>query len=65
MVTLSDQDPCPRRSGLRTRNGPASVAPECHPVVTMGLLLTVVPLVLAFALLQRFRRSGPTAGAVK
>ncbi len=34
-------------------------------MVTMGLLLTAVPLILAFALLQRFRRSGPTAGAVK
>ncbi len=34
-------------------------------MVVMGSLLAVVPLILAFVLLQRFWRSGLTAGAVK
>lgn len=41
------------------------VPPEYHPVVIMGSLLAVVPHILAFVLLQRFRRGGPNAGSVK
>ncbi|WP_299534426.1 carbohydrate ABC transporter permease [uncultured Streptomyces sp.] len=65
MVMLSDQDLYPVSLGLYTWNSSASVSPEYYPVVIMGSLLAVVPLVLAFALLQRFWRSGLTAGAVK
>lgn len=36
-----------------------------YPVVIMGSLLAVIPLILAFALLQRFWRSGLTTGSVK
>ncbi len=43
----------------------ATVSPEYYPVVIMGSLLAVLPLVLAFVLLQRFWRGGLTAGAVK
>lgn len=65
MVMLSDQDLYPVSLGLYTWNSAATVSPEYYPVVIMGSLLAVLPLILAFALLQRFWRSGLTAGAVK
>ncbi|MFE9725878.1 carbohydrate ABC transporter permease [Streptomyces sp. NPDC005794] len=65
MVMLSDQDLYPVSLGLYSWNSAASVSPEYYPVVVVGSLLAVVPLILAFALLQRFWRSGLTAGAVK
>ncbi|AJP05348.1 sugar ABC transporter permease [Streptomyces cyaneogriseus subsp. noncyanogenus] len=65
MVMLSDQDLYPVSLGLYAWNSAASVSPEYYPVVIMGSLLAVLPLVAAFVLLQRFWRSGLTAGAVK
>ncbi|QCX80367.1 L-arabinose transport system permease protein AraQ [Streptomyces sp. YIM 121038] len=65
MVMLSDQDLYPVSLGLYQWNSQATVSPEYYPVVITGSLLAVVPLLLAFALLQRFWRSGLTAGAVK
>ncbi|MFI8998562.1 carbohydrate ABC transporter permease [Streptomyces sp. NPDC053542] len=65
MVMLSDQELYPVSLGLYTWNSSATVSPEYYPVVVMGSLLAVLPLILAFMLLQRFWRSGLTAGAVK
>ncbi|GAB3894555.1 carbohydrate ABC transporter permease [Kibdelosporangium lantanae] len=65
MVMLSNQKLYPVSLGLYTWNSQASVSPEYYPVVITGALLAVVPLIVAFALLQRFWRSGLTAGAVK
>ncbi|MFE7107920.1 carbohydrate ABC transporter permease [Streptomyces sp. NPDC057575] len=65
MVMLSDQHLYPVSLGLYTWNSAAIVSPEYYPVVIMGSLLAVLPLILAFALLQRFWKSGLTAGAVK
>jgi multiple sugar transport system permease protein len=65
MVMLSNQKLYPVSLGLYTWNSQATVSPEYYPVVIMGALVAVVPLILAFALLQRFWRSGLTAGAVK
>ncbi|MZD03879.1 ABC transporter permease subunit [Streptomyces sp. SID5785] len=65
MVMLSDQDLYPVSLGLYQWNSQASVSPEYYPVVIMGSLLAVLPLILAFVLLQRFWRAGLTAGAVK
>ncbi|MCX5415612.1 carbohydrate ABC transporter permease [Streptomyces sp. NBC_00059] len=65
MVMLSDQDLYPVSLGLYSWNSAASVSPEYYPAVIMGSLLAVLPLILAFAMLQRFWRSGLTAGAVK
>jgi len=65
MVMLSDQDLYPVSLGLYQWNSSATVSPEYYPVVIMGSLLAVLPLVLAFILLQRFWRGGLTAGAVK
>ncbi|MFF4508082.1 carbohydrate ABC transporter permease [Streptomyces sp. NPDC001401] len=65
MVMLSNQDLYPVSLGLYTWNSSATVSPEYYPVVIMGSLLAVLPLILAFVLLQRFWRSGLTAGSVK
>ncbi|MER5615033.1 carbohydrate ABC transporter permease [Streptomyces sp. NPDC002215] len=65
MVMLSDQHLYPVGLGLYTWNSAAVVSPEYYPVVIMGSLLAVLPLILAFALLQRFWKPGLTAGAVK
>ncbi|MFC6063668.1 carbohydrate ABC transporter permease [Streptomyces ochraceiscleroticus] len=65
MVMLSDQELYPVSLGLYTWNSSATVSPEYYPVVVMGSLLAVLPLILAFMMLQRFWRSGLTAGAVK
>jgi multiple sugar transport system permease protein len=65
MVMLSDQHLYPLSLGLYTWNSQALVSPEYYPVVVMGSLLAVLPLIVAFVMLQRFWRSGLTAGAVK
>ncbi|MFJ6567787.1 carbohydrate ABC transporter permease [Streptomyces sp. NPDC091292] len=65
MVMLSDQHLYPVSLGLYSWNSSATVSPEYYPVVITGSLLAVLPLILAFVLLQRFWRSGLTAGAVK
>lgn len=65
MVMLSDQKLYPVSLGLYTWNSSANVAPDYYPVVIMGSLLAILPLILAFSLLQRFWKSGLTAGAVK
>ncbi|WHT22468.1 carbohydrate ABC transporter permease [Crossiella sp. CA-258035] len=65
MVMLSDQKLYPVSLGLYAWNSAATVSPEYYPLVIMGSLLAVLPLIVAFLLLQRFWRSGLTAGAVK
>jgi multiple sugar transport system permease protein len=65
MVMLSDQKLYPVSLGLYTWNSSARVDPDYFPVVITGSLLAVLPLIVAFVLLQRFWRSGLTAGAVK
>lgn len=65
LVMLSDHELYPVSLGLYTWNSQATVSPEYYPVVVMGSLLAVLPLIVAFLMLQRFWRSGLTAGAVK
>lgn len=65
LVMLSDQHLYPVSLGLYTWNSQATVTPDYYPVVIAGSLLAVLPLIVAFVLLQRFWRSGLTAGAVK
>ena len=65
MVMLSDQKLYPVSLGLYQWNSSATVSPEYYPVVIVGSLFAVLPLILAFMLLQRFWRAGMTAGAVK
>ncbi|MET9225381.1 carbohydrate ABC transporter permease [Lentzea sp. NPDC003310] len=65
MVMLSDQLLYPVSLGLYQWNSSATVSPEYYPVVIMGSLFAVLPLIVAFMLLQRFWKAGLTAGAVK
>ncbi|MDA2804168.1 carbohydrate ABC transporter permease [Nocardiopsis suaedae] len=65
MVMLSDQDLYPVTLGLYNWNSAATTSPEYYPVVVTGSLLAVLPLIAAFLMLQRFWKTGLTAGAVK
>ncbi|MER5427558.1 carbohydrate ABC transporter permease [Streptomyces sp. NPDC002588] len=65
MVMLSDEHLYPLSLGLYTWNSSATVSPEYYPLVVIGSLLAVVPLIVAFVTLQRYWRSGLTAGSVK
>lgn len=65
MVMLSDQHLYPLSLGLYTWNSSATVSPEYYPLVVIGSLLAVVPLIVAFVTLQRYWKSGLTAGSVK
>ncbi|WP_225793719.1 carbohydrate ABC transporter permease [Streptomyces aculeolatus] len=67
LIMIKDPDWYPLTLGLKSWNDQASTAggePVFHLVIT-GSLLTIVPLVAAFLLLQRFWQSGLAAGSVK
>ncbi|MFD1050974.1 carbohydrate ABC transporter permease, partial [Kibdelosporangium lantanae] len=67
LIMLSDPKWYPLTVGLNQWSAQAIGAgaePVYHLVVT-GSLLTIVPLVIAFLLLQRFWQSGLSAGSVK
>ncbi|XXC84459.1 hypothetical protein ACLLJJ_00750 [Streptomyces sp. A5-4] len=46
-------------------NAAAPIVPDYYPLMVIGSLLALLPLVIAFVLLQRLWKSGLTAGAVK
>ncbi|MBL1066177.1 carbohydrate ABC transporter permease [Streptomyces sp. 7-21] len=67
LVMLRDPDWYPLTIGLNSWNAQASTAGGeaiFHLVIT-GSLLTIVPLIAAFLLLQRYWQSGLAAGSVK
>lgn len=65
LTMLNDEKLYPVSLGLFMWNRSVNQQPELYPMVITGSLVAVVPLVLAFVGLQRFWRSGLTAGAVK
>jgi multiple sugar transport system permease protein len=65
LVMLSDEKLYPLSLGLYSWNSQATITPEYYLIVIIGSLLALVPLVVAFLLLQRYWRSGLTAGSVK
>ena len=65
LVMLSDENLYPISLGLFSWNSQATITPEYYPLVVIGSLLALIPLVVAFLLLQRYWRSGLTAGSVK
>ncbi|MFE2104937.1 carbohydrate ABC transporter permease [Kitasatospora sp. NPDC059463] len=65
LVMLSDNRLFPVSLGLFSWNAQTKAFPEYYPLVITGSLLAVVPLVLAFVLLQRHWKAGLTAGSVK
>ncbi|MFF5482933.1 carbohydrate ABC transporter permease [Streptomyces sp. NPDC012935] len=65
LVMLNDEQLYPVNLGLFMWNSVTQQQPEFYSLVITGSLVAVVPLIAAFVCLQRFWRSGLTAGAVK
>jgi multiple sugar transport system permease protein len=65
LVMLSDEKLYPLSLGLYSWNSQATITPEYYPLVIIGSLLALIPLIVAFLMLQRYWRSGLTAGSVK
>ncbi|MGW6938937.1 carbohydrate ABC transporter permease [Streptomyces xanthophaeus] len=65
LIMLNDKDLYPVSLGLHMWNISITESPEMYSLAITGSLIAVVPLVIAFLCLQRFWRSGLTAGAVK
>ncbi|MGW7265004.1 carbohydrate ABC transporter permease [Streptomyces sp. NPDC054842] len=65
LVMLNDESLYPVNLGLFMWNSVTQQQPEYYSLVITGSLVAVVPLIVAFVCLQRFWRSGLTAGAVK
>ncbi len=65
LVMLQNQRLYPVTLGLYTWNSTINQAPELQLYVIVGALVSIVPLILAFVLLQRFWQSGLAAGGVK
>ncbi|WSS31591.1 carbohydrate ABC transporter permease [Streptomyces sp. NBC_01460] len=65
LVMLNDSALYPVGLGLFNWNATLPQEPQLYSLVITGSLVSVVPLAVAFVSLQRFWRSGLTAGAVK
>ncbi|MGY0021612.1 carbohydrate ABC transporter permease [Streptomyces sp. cg35] len=65
LVMLNDEKLYPLSLGLYSWNAAAPIVPDYYPLMVIGSLLALLPLVIAFVLLQRFWKSGLTAGSVK
>ncbi|MFE6487358.1 carbohydrate ABC transporter permease, partial [Streptomyces sp. NPDC057757] len=62
---LSDEKLYPVTLGLAIWSKSSQQNPEFYMLTIVGALISVLPLIVAFVCLQRFWRSGLTAGAVK
>ena len=67
LIMLSDPSLYPLTVGLNQWNAQATgvAAEPIYNLVITGSLLTIIPIVVAFLLLQRFWQSGLSAGSVK
>ncbi|NYI07325.1 carbohydrate ABC transporter permease [Allostreptomyces psammosilenae] len=65
LVMLTDPRLFPMTLGIYQWSSRVSQFPQYNPLVITGSLLAVVPLVLAFVLLQRQWRTGLAAGSVR
>jgi multiple sugar transport system permease protein len=65
LVMLSDAKLFPVSLGLYAWNTQTRGEPTFYPLVVTGSLLAVIPLVVAFIVLQRHWKAGLTAGSVK
>lgn len=65
LVMLTSERLFPVSLGMSLWQGYARGYPEFAPLVITGSLLSLVPLIVAFVLLQRYWRAGMTEGAVK
>ncbi|MFE6624444.1 carbohydrate ABC transporter permease [Streptomyces sp. NPDC008086] len=70
LIMLNDPKLYPITVGLsswaaQAQNGGAGASSDMLPLVVTGSLISIVPLVIAFLLLQRYWQSGLSAGGVK
>ncbi len=65
LIMLRDESLFPVTFGLYIWNTQLNQLPELRSLVLVGALVSIVPLIVAFLSLQRFWRSGLSAGAVK
>lgn len=65
LVMLQNQQLMPVSVGISIWQGYAVPLPDFVPMVITGSMLSIVPLLAAFIMLQRFWKSGMTAGSVK
>jgi multiple sugar transport system permease protein len=65
LVMLSNNKLFPLSLGLYAWNSQTHAFPEFYPLVVTGSLLAILPLVVAFVILQRHWKAGLSAGAVK
>ena len=65
MVMLQSQDLYPITLGLFNWNASVSQQPDLQQSVITGSFVSIVPLIALFLLLQRFWRTGLSAGAIK
>jgi multiple sugar transport system permease protein len=65
LIMLRDQAMFPVTLGLYNWNSQVNQIPELRGLVLVGALLSIIPLIIIFLLLQRYWRSGLGAGSVK
>lgn len=65
LIMLQNRDLFPSSVGIALWQSQVQQNPEFSTLVIAGSFISVLPLVLAFVLLQRFWRSGLSAGSVK
>lgn len=65
MIMLRSEELFPVVFGLYNWNNQLNQIPELRGLVLIGALLSVIPLIVTFLLLQRFWRNGLGAGALK
>ncbi|MCI1018306.1 carbohydrate ABC transporter permease [Microbacterium sp. C5A9] len=65
MIMLRSEELFPVVFGLYNWNNQLNQLPELRGLVLIGALLSVIPLIVTFLLLQRFWRNGLGAGALK
>lgn len=65
LIMLADQKLYPITLGLNNWRSQVDRLPEFYQLTTGGVLVSVIPLVIAIIVLQRFWRGGLTEGSVK
>ncbi|GIE33009.1 sugar ABC transporter permease [Actinoplanes italicus] len=65
LIMLGEEKLFPVTLGLYSWNTQVNQIPELRMLVLTGALVSIVPLVIAFLLLQRFWRNGLGSGAIK
>ena len=65
LIMLRDETLFPVTLGLYAWNSQVNQIPVLRDYVLIGALLSIIPLIIIFLLLQRFSRNGLSAGSVK